>query len=260
MKRYNLKDTTFVIPFKLDSGDRVENIKLIVSYIFRNFDTNILIAEEGNKPSGKFLKDIGCKYNFTKNNHDYCNMAVMRNIGVRLCKTPIINIYDVDMILPEKGYVDAVSLLRKKSVDCVISHNGHCANIHTYERDKLKSRLESGIEFNKSIDGFELKTMILKGDCVAGSLFFNRKSFIFGGMENENLRCGRDDKERYMRFSKLGYDIRRTDNSLYHLNHPRLSNSLRSSNKKHNKNEFKRVSKMNSKELRKYVNGWGWIK
>ena len=46
MKRYNLKDTTFVIPFKLDSGDRVENIKLIVSYIFRNFDTNILIAEE----------------------------------------------------------------------------------------------------------------------------------------------------------------------------------------------------------------------
>ena len=55
MKRYNLKDTTFVIPFKLDSGDRVENIKLIVSYIFRNFDTNILIAEEGNKPSGKFL-------------------------------------------------------------------------------------------------------------------------------------------------------------------------------------------------------------
>ena len=47
-----------------------------------------------------------------------------------------------------------------------------------------------------------------------------------GGMENENFRgSSPEDKERYYRFKKLGYDVCRLDDYVYHLEHSRGRNS-----------------------------------
>ena len=56
--------------------------------------------------------------------------------------------------------------------------------------------------------------------------FFDRDSYIKGGMENENFRgSSPEDKERFYRFKKLGYDVCRLDDYVYHLEHSRGRNS-----------------------------------
>ena len=40
-KKINLKDTTFLIPVKIDTTDRARNLFLVVSYLLSNFDKSI---------------------------------------------------------------------------------------------------------------------------------------------------------------------------------------------------------------------------
>ena len=56
--------------------------------------------------------------------------------------------------------------------------------------------------------------------------FFNRSVYNEGGMENENFRgSSPEDKERFFRFTTLGYNVGRIDNWIYHLEHSRGPNS-----------------------------------
>ena len=56
--------------------------------------------------------------------------------------------------------------------------------------------------------------------------FFKRSVYIEGGMENENFRAyAPEDKERYFRFTTLGYKVGRIDDVVYHLEHARGENS-----------------------------------
>ena len=56
--------------------------------------------------------------------------------------------------------------------------------------------------------------------------FFKRSVYIEGGMENENFRgSSPEDKERFFRFTTLGYNVGRIDNWIYHLEHSRGQNS-----------------------------------
>ena len=41
----DLTDVTFIIPVKIDSDDRRRNLKITLSYLQRNFDTNIIVCE-----------------------------------------------------------------------------------------------------------------------------------------------------------------------------------------------------------------------
>jgi hypothetical protein len=57
--------------------------------------------------------------------------------------------------------------------------------------------------------------------------FFKTSSYIEGGMENENfISWSPEDKERYFRFTTLGYKVGRLENEfVYHLEHYRGQNS-----------------------------------
>ena len=48
--KYDLKDITFTIPVRIDTPDRLYNINYTVEYLLRNFDTNIIIYENGPEP------------------------------------------------------------------------------------------------------------------------------------------------------------------------------------------------------------------
>ena len=56
--------------------------------------------------------------------------------------------------------------------------------------------------------------------------FVNKKSYFEVGLENENFRgSSPEDKERFYRFTKLGYNVGRIDDKVYHLEHSRGNNS-----------------------------------
>ena len=41
----DLKNTTFIIPLRIDTGDRLRNVILSTSYLLHNFDTTVMIKE-----------------------------------------------------------------------------------------------------------------------------------------------------------------------------------------------------------------------
>lgn len=52
-----LEDVTFVIPVRIDTLERLENLQATTNYILSHCDTNILIVESDKRDSG-FLRKL----------------------------------------------------------------------------------------------------------------------------------------------------------------------------------------------------------
>lgn len=54
MKKYNLKDITFIIPVHYDSIIRLENTISIISFLSKYFDSNIFVLEISQKMTAMY--------------------------------------------------------------------------------------------------------------------------------------------------------------------------------------------------------------
>jgi len=91
-------------------------------------------------------------------------------------------------------------------------------------------------------------------------ILFNKKSYVDGGMENENFMVwGYEDVERRKRFATLGYTIKEIPGNIYHLHHRRGPNSS-TLNPYYNTNreELTKVSSMDVGQLTEYISTWSW--
>ena len=91
--------------------------------------------------------------------------------------------------------------------------------------------------------------------------FFKRKTYIEGGMENENFKAyAPEDKERYYRFTTLGYNVGRVNDYVYHLEHARGENSWFSNpHMEDNQHEWIKLCNMNKKQLLKYYSEQNYL-
>ena len=46
----NLTNTTFIIPVRIDSSDRLSNLEYVIKYLQFHFETNIIIQENSTDP------------------------------------------------------------------------------------------------------------------------------------------------------------------------------------------------------------------
>ena len=81
-------------------------------------------------------------------------------------------------------------------------------------------------------------------------------------MENENFKAyAPEDKERYYRFTTLGYSDGRIDNCVYHLEHARGENSWFSNPfMEYNMAEWERIQGMSKKDLLQYYSEQEYLK
>ena len=93
-------------------------------------------------------------------------------------------------------------------------------------------------------------------------IFFDRKSYINGGIENEKfVSWGKEDEERFIRFSKLGYKWKRLPGFAYHLYHTRgISSSNLNPLLDNNTEECRRIESLTPDELRGEIKTWPWLK
>ena len=125
--RPDLKDTTFIIPIRIESEDRLRNVITTTCFLLDNFDTNILIREvdatsvfvESALPQiYEFCDDIsGLKHSFVKSDSPTFHRQKVLNEMIDECSTDIVVNYDCDVLLPIRSYcaaVDAIRELRKQ--------------------------------------------------------------------------------------------------------------------------------------------------
>lgn len=251
--KHDLKDITFTIPVRIDSKDRFDNIHYIIDYLTANFDTNIIVFENGPKQNLNLDKSI--KYVFIENTGSFHRTKYLNDMA-KLAETKFIANYDCDVTFPVKQVLKAYNLLQENAVDFIYPYDGLFVNI-------VRATLDSEItNFNMDPAGLNPERYQNFGrNSMGGALFWNKKSFVEGGMENEKfVSWGCEDWERFHRFTKLGYRVGRVKGPLYHISHSRTQES-NETNPFYQQNliEFQKVDKMDKNALTEYIKTWPWL-
>jgi hypothetical protein len=176
-------------------------------------------------------------------NYSEFHRTKMINEMVRQSDTDIVVICDADVIIPEEQYHQSIELILQGS-DVVYPYNKFI-KLNKYQSNELR---------NNTYILYDLQGIDSKG----GMIFFNKESYINGGMENEKFMVwGYEDYERYSRFKKLGYKIEIIPGNIYHLYHHKGLNSIPlNEHYNDNKIEFEKVNSMTKEELKEYVSTW----
>lgn len=230
-----MKAATFVIPLRVDSIERVRNVAYVVAYLTTLLDATVIVQELDSRPrlsvyAAPYLarilpRDAKVQYLFQADQRAdgvFHRTRVLNDMIVR-SHTPIIVNYDADVLLPIESYYDAVSRLLIGRADIVYPYDvGTDVQHRVYPTDEMMVAFAAR---GYALDAFDMVSFPDRtafGHCQ----FFRRDVYLEGYLENENfLAYGPEDIERYNRFCKFGYRIDRLNGPVYHLEHPRSTNS-----------------------------------
>jgi hypothetical protein len=262
--KYDLKDTTFIIPLRIESGDRMRNVITSLCYLLSNFDTNIIVKE--GDASSVFLHHVlpqvkeflevadipNLSHCFEDTSASEFHRTRYLNEMTHMATTKVVVNYDCDIILPVETYIQAQDMIVDGHSDVVYPYGfGNYARMAQVDDETVTEFLTEGF----SIDLLESKSAANNarfGFCQ----FFDRGVYISGGGENEDfIAYAPEDEERAFRFVTLGYKVNRIEEVVYHLEHTRTPNSW--FNNPHMQKNFElwnKIKLMDKEQLINYYN------
>lgn len=242
----DLFEITFIIPIRIDSEERLNNIDYVIWYLQSNFNANIILTEN-DKVSRLHGRYKNIDYIFWQNNENTFHRTKMLNEMTKKATTKYIAVYDADVVLPIESYIMGYDSL-KGATDVFYPFNNKFIGISNKEVGTI-------IDFN-NING-----NVISENSVGGCFFIKKDKYIEAGLENENfVAWGYEDNERYERFSKLNYCISvYMKHPLYHLYHPptkeaNFNNPAIASQFQ----EYNKIKEMAKDNLKSYINSWSW--
>lgn len=245
MRKIDLNDVTFVIPFYRDSEERFENLKCVLRFINDNFDTNICISEVGTSSVWAELDISGC-HTFEFREDGLFHRTKVINDGIKHpgVKTPFIAIYDTDVVFDPDNIFKAVKLLRS-GVTLVYPYGGEFVDI---KRSYIK-------------DGVIIEKESFTSESVGGACFINKKDYWECGLEVEYYKnwCPDDVTRRYI-IETMGYKTSRVDGKCYHISHPPSQTSGVNIYTETNNKIWDKIRSMNKKELILFIRKFEWLK
>lgn len=269
--KHDLKEATFIIPVRIESEDRMRNVLTSIVFLLENFDTNIIIKEvdttsvfkEDILPQlNEFYDDLSSlKHVFEKSEDPVFYRMHILNEMLAMTTTKVVVNCDCDILLPVESYLESYRMIMDGEADVVYPYGNGNWQKQVFADDELVSEfLNSDCDFSI----LENKSNIWSSD-FGWVQFFNRDVYYEGGMENENFRgSSPEDKERYFRFTTLGYRVARIDNFIYHLEHSRGRNSWPASVQgnpymSENFQLWESLQKMNKDELKFYYSNQKYL-
>jgi len=274
MTKHNLTDTTFIIPVKIESDDRLRNAITVCCFLLSKFDTNILVKEVNSDPVfenealpqiKEFIGDISnISYYFEKeSDNTFFHKTRYFNELLSKCDTDVVSAYDIDVLLPISSYLESEKMC-KGEYDLVYPFGfGTQENQVKWQKKVFASDELVSHFLNENFDFSIFESSCQKDRAQWGhAQFFKRESYIKGGMENENFKAwGPEDEEKHYRFPKLGYNIGRIFDWVYHLEHSRGDDSERTNIYFHdNLKLMEDIRSLSADELRNYYNTQEYLK
>ena len=271
MKKIDLSNCTFIIPIRIDSEDRTRNIITVLCYLLKTFNTKVILKESDDKSLvqeyvieqiGEFLNEDeinNLTYVFKQSdNPEFHRMKILNEMLDKVVTDVVVN-YDCDALLKPETCVESVNLILNQNYDLVYPYGFGDYQYQIFTTDELVSEF-----INKNFDFSVLEKSYDVHRSEFGHVqFFKTKSYISGGMENENfISWSPEDKERYFRFSVLGYKIGRIGKSyVYHLEHFRGHNSgFGNPYIKKNNELWQYLQSLNQKQLDRYYQSQKYLR
>lgn len=219
-----IMDMTFLIPVRIDSMIRLENLQLTIDFLKSNFYCHIFLLESDRY--NRHLLDRLCtdiKYEFVEDKDVIFYRTKYLNQMTLQSNTDYLAIWDADIIIPTGQIVDSIQQLRGDKYQVAYPYNGCFMETSDILRAQYFENRDIGF-LSRNVE-----KMRLLNDChenVGGAVLVNRKAYIMSGMENEHFYgWGAEDNERFFRWKSLDYSIYRSEGVLFPLTHPRGENS-----------------------------------
>lgn len=250
--RLDLRDVTFLIPFRADSDDRKRNLRFIVAFILKHANTRVLVGEDKAGPSdladalGPDLAARCAHLHLTGNDTPFTHKAHLVNRMAEAAATPIVALHDTDVVVDPVQYLYARDAVRAGAA-MAFPYNGLFFWILGPEVPRF-GRTLSAAALNAVCHRFPM----MHRNSPGGGAFFDRAALLAAGGYNETfVSWGYEDDEIVERLRRLGLGVERVPGPLYHLEHARPENSTdRNPFLEANKAELERIRSMDAAALR----------
>jgi predicted glycosyltransferase involved in capsule biosynthesis len=249
---YDLSDATFLIPLRIDSGERLRNVIAVCEWLTKTFNTHILIGN-ANPEKIRSLLPVSVKIEKIDDDSRYpFHTTRVFNALARNATTPVVIQCDADVFIPPDQLIHAVHRVINNQ-KAVVYPFTYCNPIPTSDvsgflSQSITSTTRSG--YPKSI-----------GVPVGGCVVRNTEGFFASGMDNEHfIGWTSEDKERHERHERLGYEISRIEGPLFHLEHVAVRH-LRDNHQFHQLGEFERMrlKTLSDDQFRNEIKSWAWL-
>jgi hypothetical protein len=228
--KYNFNDLTFMIPVRIDSIIRIENLLAVIRFI-RSIKARLLIYEIS-AYNNHIIEHLLPKYNYLKYRFIEDRDVVFYrthylNMMTQETKTPFVAIWDADVIVSSSQISESILELRENKADISFPYNGLFLDLGLVLREQylLSPSINLLLRYKSYM------RYLYGEDFVGGGIIVNRQKYIEAGMENEGFYgWGPEDLDRFKRWVNIGYKIHRAKDPMFHLSHPRdINGYMRSS-------------------------------
>ena len=249
----DLTHVTFLIPLRIDSGDRLRNVIDVSRWLTTTFQTTVLVGHAEPEKIQPLLPSAVRVVKITDHPRHPFHLTKAFNELAREVTTPVLARYDADVVIPPSQLIEAAKRAQHDSMALVIPYSYW----HAITRDEIDEFLRRPITRDIGL-GYPRST----GDPVGGCVVQSTEGFFAHGMDNEYfIGWSSEDKERVERLTKLGCTISRVDGPLFHLEHDQVP--MRPENQQfysQGEAERRRQLTLSPEELRKEISHWPWTK
>ena len=232
--KHDLRDITFIIPVRIDSMIRLENLLLTLDNLESNFDTHIVIIEAAyyNNDILKRLISKNITLHFIEDKDPVFYRTKHLNTISKDVKTAITGIWDADVIMDSAQIIEAVAQLRSKNYDVAYPYNGRFLDTSYIIRNHYFIHKDINFLKNNTLKMKLLYSTVKSGNSLGGAFLISTEKYKMSGLENESFYgWGYEDSDRYHRWLILHYSIFRSEGEIFHLSHPRdMNGKIRSEN------------------------------
>lgn len=242
---------TFVIPFRIDSKERLRNLRFVLKWIEPLNATVILLeADKQSKTNGLFT-NANIKYTFVEDANPIFHRTHYINQTIEMAATEIVAVLDTDIIVRHSMIYEAIRNIT--DYKHTIAYPYDTRFVYLSEEDTQLLMEDMDLTW---LDQKDLPLLMNRPSC-GGIYLAHKKRYLALGGENERfIGWGPEDAERLRRVTIMGGKVSWTATGrAYHLSHPRHENSnyFNEDVATNLRLEFIKVCSMNKDELSAYI-------
>lgn len=250
----DIMNLVFVIPIRIDSFERMRNLRYVVNYLEKlNCKIIILEADAEQKVSRECIDNKHLEYHFVKDQKKCFHRTHYINKLLKMAKSKVVSVWDADLVIPEKQIVEAYYNIMENNCLMAYPYNGDFIFMNADVTKRFVKRNNCDYYSDKKFEYVE-------HNFCGGAFLVDREKYLLCGGENERfIGWGPEDVERLKRVTILNENVKwTTSGRAYHLFHPRKRNSNFYSRKKKCQAEAEliKVCSMDREELYNYISTW----
>jgi glycosyltransferase involved in cell wall biosynthesis len=246
-----LPPVTFVIPLRVDSAERAQNLDIVLELLSVRPATEILILEADKRPAYQLKKAYPqVRYEFVEDADPIFHRTKYLNRLIREATTPIVGVWDTDVIVPHGQIAEAIYAIQTDKAVMAFPYDGAFYSLSKERSERVRGEISAGVA--PSMLPVMSPPLSITFHSVGGAFLIDKEKYLQAGGENERFYgWGAEDLERVQRMNVLNLLVYRSRGCLYHLYHPRMENSWYGSEEaqRQGEEELMRLCRMSEEKL-----------